>query len=416
MWTTLDGVGLEQAHLDAPVGVGQPVTMTDPGPQTGADPQSDPDPDPGPDGRRLRLARLARGLSQEELARAGGVTRQAVAGIETGRFTPSLTVALALAGALGSSVEELFASRPALTPVSVRLPGDELPPGTRVLLATVGSDTVALPLRGDGSMSAGFLPAGGRVVVGGQAASGTPRVAQVHADTTGEATLVIAGCDPALPLLGPLLGRLSPPVRLVWWPAGTAEALRLAAQGLVHVAGVHAETGSGREPARVGGEGFGTEGAHVVTFAAWREGLAVRPQHAGDVADLSDVARRELRLVNREPGAQARTVLDAELTRLGLDPGELIGYAAEAAAHLLVASALANGLGDAGVTTEPAALAYGLAFLPLTEERYDLVIPRRLLGSAPVQGLMRVLGRDDLRRQLAGIAGYEVGGTGEVVG
>ncbi|MHB1615420.1 MAG: helix-turn-helix transcriptional regulator, partial [Actinomycetes bacterium] len=150
MWTTLDGVGLEQAHLDAPVGVGQPVTMTDPGPLAGADPQLDPqpDPDPGPDGRRLRLARLARGLSQEELARAGGVTRQAVAGIETGRFTPSLTVALALAGALGSSVEELFASRPALTPVSVRLPGDELPPGTRVLLATVGSDTVALPLRG----------------------------------------------------------------------------------------------------------------------------------------------------------------------------------------------------------------------------------------------------------------------------
>jgi molybdate-binding protein len=151
-------------------------------------------------------------------------------------------------------------------------------------------------------------------------------------------------------------------------------------------------------------------GGEVVGFAAWREGLVVRP--GAGVRDLADVARRGLRLVNREAGAQARTLLDAERLRLGLTKADLPGYESLAAGHLQVAAAVAGGLADAGVSSEPAALAYGLGFIPLATERFDLVLPAKHAASREVQGLLKVLTSPWLLAQLASLPGYDPSGCG----
>ena len=152
-------------------------------------------------------------------------------------------------------------------------------------------------------------------------------------------------------------------------------------------------------------------GAEVVGFASWREGLMVRP--GTRVRGLDDVARQGLRLVNREPGAQARALLDRERLRFRLDPAELPGYDSRAAGHLQVAAAIVGGLADAGVSSEPAALAYGLDFIPLAAERFDLVLPAKHAASREVQGLLRVLTSPWLLAQLASLAGYDAGRCGE---
>jgi putative molybdopterin biosynthesis protein len=117
--------------------------------------------------------------------------------------------------------------------------------------------------------------------------------------------------------------------------------------------------------------------------------------------------------VNREPGAQARALLDQERLRLGLDPAELPGYDGHAAGHLQVASTVAGGVADVGVSSEPAALAYGLSFIPLAEERFDLVIPARYATSREVQGLLKVLTSRWLLAQLASLPGYDPAHCGE---
>src|SRR6266705_2538480 len=307
-----------------------------------------------PDGTRLRLARQARGLSQQQLAGVAGVTRQAVSAVESGHSDPSLRVALGLARALGMTVEELFGPGEPGDPVLARPVAPVSAPGSRVALATV----------------------------------------------------VVAGCDPALPLLETPLALLDPPLAFAWWPCGSGEALRLAAAGLVHAAGVH----------RVGpGEGDDTSGipggAEMVGFASWREGLVVRP--GAGVRGLDDVARQGLRLVNREPGAQARVLLDRERLRLGLEPAQLPGYDSLAAGHLQVAAAIVGGLADAGVSSEPAALAYGLDFIPLAEERFDLLLPAKHAASREVQGLLKVLTSPWLLAQLASLPGYGAARCGE---
>jgi molybdate-binding protein/DNA-binding XRE family transcriptional regulator len=348
-------------------------------------------------GTRLRLARQARGLSQQQLAGMAAVTRQAVSAVESGHSDPSLRVALALSRALGLTVEELFGPGDPADPVLAQPVAPVGGEGTRVALVTVGDTFVALPMNADTLARAGFRPAGGLVV--GQEFHGD--LVAVRPIAPPRSTLVVAGCDPALPLLKTPLALLDPPVGFVWWPCGNGEALRLAAAGLVHVAGVHQPADGAEIP----------DGAEVVGFTSWREGLVIRP--GTPITGLDDAVRQGLRLVNREPGAQARTLLDGELGRLGLDPADLPGYDSQASGHLQVAAAVAGRLADVGVSSEPAALAYGLTCIPLTEEQVDLVLPAKHAASREVQGLLRVLTSPWLLAQLASLPGYNLSRCGE---
>jgi len=374
---------------------------------------------PSAAGTRLRLARQARSLSQQQLAGMAAVTRQAVSAVESGHSDPSLRVALALASALGMTVEELFGPGDPADPVLAQPVAPLGGEGSRVTLATIDDTFVALPLHADTAAQSGFGPAGGLVAgphgdgwVAGppdrrpRGAREAPGPVPVRPIGPPRPTLIVAGCDPALPLLENPLALLDPPVGFAWWPCGNGEALRLAAAGLVHAAGVH-QPGEPADAIEIPG------GAGVVGFTSWREGLVIRPR--APVAGLADMARRGLRLVNREPGAQARALLDRERARLGLEEAELPGYDTQAAGHLQVAAAVAGRLADAGVSSEPAALAYGLDFIPLADERFDLVLPAKHAASREVQGLLKVLTSPWLLAQLASLPGYDPAVCGERV-
>jgi putative molybdopterin biosynthesis protein len=359
-------------------------------------------------GARLRVARQARGLSQQQLAGMARVSRQAVSAVEAGQSDPSLRVALALAQALGMTVDELFGTEGAVPAVTARLvaPGGIGRAGGRVTLAPIGESFVAFPLAGATVGRAGFLPAGGLTT---SAAAGTVSVRPIGPPRP---TLVVAGCDPALPLLEEPLGLLDPPVAFSWWPCASREALRLAADGLVHAAGVHLLNRVGSYDGGPAVQQLGP-GAEVIGFSAWREGLVLRPKVADQVGGLADVIGAGLRLVNREPGAEARSVLDRELASIGVVGAQVPGYQTAATGHLQVADAVSAGLADVGVASEPAALAYQLAFIPLAEERFDLVIPAERVASREVQALVKVLSSRWLLDQLASLPGYDATPCGQ---
>ena len=348
--------------------------------------------------------------------------------MESGQSDPSLRVALALAQALGMTVDELFGTEGAVPTVLARLVGPDRNSGAepaarvgqaseRVTLAPIGESFVALPLGGPTVGRAGFLPAGG-LIVGPPADpvltnTGLTNTVPVRPIGPPRPTLVVAGCDPALPLLEEPLSLLDPPIAFSWWPCASREALRLAADGLVHAAGVHqldrAGSHDGGPAARIL-----AAGGEVIGFSAWREGFVLRPMDADRVAGLADVVGAGLRLVNREPGAEARSVLDRELASIGVDGVNVPGYQTTATGHLQVADAVAAGLADVGVASEPAALAYQLAFIPLAAERFDLVIPADRVASREVQALIKVLSSRWLLDQLASLPGYDATPCGHI--
>jgi putative molybdopterin biosynthesis protein len=380
---------------------------------------------------RLRLARLARGLSQEQLARKAGITHQAIQGFEAGRWDPSLKVALRIAAALGSTVEDLFQDASSYSRVELKtLVEAGAEPGTckRVELARVQGETVGFRLQGDAGCLGGFRPTGGLVQD-----YGDPSLAQAVPLGPYSDTVVVAGCDPAIPLVANALLRRNAKLRLLWWPCSNSRAVDLLASGLVHAACVHVAVGalSGflggsskrRSASRVRACDEGPQWLHwvgqaqrdgsvnVVHFAAWREGIVLARGLAGEIKGLKDVASSHLRIVNREAGAQARLVLEREMKRVGIGPGELDGFETVASGHLQVASAIAGGLATAGIGSEPAALAYGLDFLPLSEESCEI-----LVGSVARKGsevasqesaLIEALGEPVLHAELESLPGYD---------
>ena len=153
----------------------------------------------------------------------------------------------------------------------------------------------------------------------------------------------------------------------------------------------------------------------LVTLAHRRAGLMVPFGNPAGVRDLRDVARLGLRFVNRQPGSGTRVWLDAALRKLEIAAEQMRGYAVEMMTHSQVARAVAEGQADVGLGLEAAARVYGLDFVALTRERYDLVIPASEMESPPVRALLAWLSGPAARNSLVNLPGYDLSQAGQVL-
>jgi molybdate-binding protein len=135
------------------------------------------------------------------------------------------------------------------------------------------------------------------------------------------------------------------------------------------------------------------------------------PKHITDVPGL---AQKGLRLVTRQVGSGAQILLERELKRTGAPLALARGTAPTASGHLEVAEAVAMGFVDAGIASHDAALVFGLTFVPLAEERFDLVIPRDELDDARIARWFDAMTAAPFRREISAL-GYDVSRAGERV-
>ncbi|MEA3337583.1 MAG: substrate-binding domain-containing protein [Chloroflexota bacterium] len=152
----------------------------------------------------------------------------------------------------------------------------------------------------------------------------------------------------------------------------------------------------------------------LLTVAQRRLGLIVATGNPLSVAGLQDLAGRGLQVVNRQQGAGTRVWFDARLRQLEIDCGAVIGYGNEALTHSEVANTIAGGEADVGLGIETAALAYGLGFVPLARERYELAISPLVWSATPVQELAKWLASDEAHDAILSLGGYDVSQTGIV--
>ncbi|OQA21207.1 MAG: HTH-type transcriptional repressor YtrA [Chloroflexi bacterium ADurb.Bin360] len=150
----------------------------------------------------------------------------------------------------------------------------------------------------------------------------------------------------------------------------------------------------------------------LLTVAHRRLGLLTTPGNPLNLMTITDLTRPGLCFVNRQPGAGTRIWLEAQLHRMGLHLRELPQYEVEAQTHSEVARWIAEGLADVGVGIEGAARAFGLGFVPLTTECYELVIPNYAWQRPEIQALAAWLANVETRREIAALGGYETQATG----
>ncbi len=349
---------------------------------------------------RLAETRQQRGIPAAELARQAGVSRQTIYAMEAGSYVPNTAVALRLARILEVTVEELFAldaeePRPPSTVKAELIGAGEPFAGSPVELCRVGNRLLAVP-----AVQAPWqlLPADGLLVDPARS-----MVQPIH-EQIGENRLLIAGCDPATSVLARHLQRAG--VTLVSAPVNSSAALRLLKQKSIHVAGTHLRDAQ-EIPQR---------GVHVFAFAVWEEGIVVARGNPLQVRSVADLARSGVRLINREKGSGSRQLLDGLLRDAGVSAAQVPGYEeASAPGHLAAAWRVYSGLADCCIATRSAARAFGLGFLPLTSERYDLVIRQENLELAGVERLLDVLTQAAFRRELDALCGYDTRQTGRRV-
>lgn len=362
----------------------------------------------------VRGKRVAAGLSQSELAQRAGLTRQAVSAIEAGHYVPNTAVALRLAGVLDCPVEELFALPGDSRRVSAELLGalPESSPG-RVQLARVGPRLLARPLAG---VSGTITTADGILRQHGDPSTSATQIDLLVDPRVIENTAVVAGCDPSLALIGAHLTRRYPSYRLLWVQGGSLSALQALGRGEVHAAGSHLrDPKTGQENVPFARRELSGRSMTVVTLSRWQQGLIVAAGNPKGIREVADLLRPDVRIVNRELGSGGRTMLDDRLVRFGGNPDGIEGYRHELASHMAVAEAVAAGQADAGPGIEAAARAFGLDFVPLQVERYDLVIPLEQLESAPIQALLEVAATRACRDEVEALGGYDSSEVGTIV-
>jgi molybdate-binding protein/DNA-binding XRE family transcriptional regulator len=366
---------------------------------------------------RLAEIRKSRGVAAVDLARAVDVSRQTIYAIEAGTYVPNTHVALHLARELEVSVEELFSLQGGSGNPPETLPADVLtaaPPSEKqpVRICRVGSRWVGVPV----SASPLYLPeADGIITRIGRASGRADLAAFAKEESAAQDRLVVAGCDPAIGLLARMVEKTSG-VEIVSAAASSKLALAWLSQDKVHIAGTHLEdpkTGEFNLPyvRKVFPAGDFT----VVTFARWEEGLVVAPGNPMGIRKIEDLARKNVRFVNREPGSGSRALLDQRLAKAGIRAGQIPGYDRVAYGHLAAAYCIVSREADVCLATRSAAQTFGLDFIPLHSERYDLVMRKHTASLPAAKAFLDVLQRATLRRKLEVLAGYDTSDTGALV-
>jgi molybdate-binding protein/DNA-binding transcriptional regulator YhcF (GntR family) len=153
--------------------------------------------------------------------------------------------------------------------------------------------------------------------------------------------------------------------------------------------------------------------AVLVTLAHRSLGLIIPPGNPQQLRMLWDLAHPDVRLVNRQSGSGTRVWLDAQFKALDIAPESVPGYEQEEATHLAIARAVDQGKATVGLGIHAAASAYGLDFIPLTQERYDLAFPEPVWKAPMAQTMIAIIRSPRFKEAVAALGGYDTTQTGQ---
>jgi putative molybdopterin biosynthesis protein len=289
----------------------------------------------------------------------------------------------------------------------------------RVVVGKVGEKTLAAPLARGAGIITSLVRADGLVVVprGVQGVEAGEKVPVQLYSKKGEierTIFSIGSHDLTLDVLAQFLA--SHDRRLTSANVGSQGGLVALQRGEAHLAGSHLldpQTGEyniAYLPRYLAGIPL-----KLVALVLRDQGFMVVKGNPKKIKDLSDLVRPGISYVNRQRGAGTRVLLDYELNLKGIATEAVHGYEQEEFTHLGVAVAVASGRADCGLGIAAAAQALDLDFVPLFQERYDLVIPRQHAESPLLAPLFEIITGQEFRKAVMAMPGYDVGQMGKVI-
>ena len=332
-------------------------------------------------------------------------------------LTVDIFVEPLLAQWLGRRPNELQSETATLTRKIVSPPGDD--DYVRAAVGKVGEKLLAAPLSRGAGVITSLVQADGLVLIPrgiqGKEAGEQVKVHLYRSKAEIEGTIFCIGShDLTLDLMSQFLAEHGR--RLVSANVGSQGGLIALRRGEAHLAGSHLlNPETGEYNISYIRQYMPNIPVKVIALVGREQGLLVQQGNPKGIQSLEDLTKPQVQFVNRQRGAGTRVLLDYHLNLSSIRPERIVGYSQEEYTHLGVAAAVASGRVDCGLGIAAAAQALDLDFIPLFQERYDLVIPKQFVKSDLLAALFDLLGERDFREAVSQMRGYDVSMMGTVI-
>jgi putative molybdopterin biosynthesis protein len=134
-----------------------------------------------------------------------------------------------------------------------------------------------------------------------------------------------------------------------------------------------------------------------------------------NILSLEDLKRPDIVFANRQKGSGTRVWLDYKLRELGILPLSIRGYGVEKDTHLAVAMSISKGEADVGLGIQASAISCNLDFIPVTQEKFGLVIPMANYRSKLFEPLLRIIQSKEFKQIVNEMGGYDTSETGGTI-
>jgi len=292
----------------------------------------------------------------------------------------------------------------------------------RVTLGNVGGTLMATPsgkgagavmslVRADGILT---IPAGSEGVGAGEKVA----IELVRPKVEVDSTLVFIGShDNILDLIANQLHRHRPSIRISSAHVGSMGGIMAIRRGEAHLAGCHLldeETGEYNIPFLQ--RFLPALSLRLINLCYRQQGFIVRKNNPKNVHSFRDIAENQLIFINRQAGAGTRLLTDKILKEVNIRPAEIQGYTHEEYTHMSVAAAVASGSADTGLGILAAAKALDLDFIPVAEERYDLIIPEQFISDQKVMAVLELMvSSQAFHGEILSLGGYDLRDCGKIM-
>ena len=310
---------------------------------------------------------------------------------------------------------EATLSRPIHSPMGV----DQF---IRIALGRVGESLMATPsgkgagavmslVRADGLLT---IPAGSE----GLGAGEKVQIELLRSQSEVDATAVIIGShDNILDLLANHLHKRRPIVRISSAHVGSMGGIMAIRRGEAHMAGSHLlDEASGEYNVSYIKRFLSGLPLQLINLCYREQGLIVAKGNPKNIRNFRDIASGKHSFINRQNGAGTRLLTDKVLRDEGIEPTEIYGYNHEEYTHMSVAAAVANGSVDTGMGIRAAANALDLDFVPIAEERYDLIVPRQHADDPKIAAILELIAGDQsFHKAILALGGYNLRDCGKIM-
>ena len=292
----------------------------------------------------------------------------------------------------------------------------------RITLGRVGKNLMATPSgKGAGAVMS-LVRADGLLTIGsgneGVGAGEQVEIELLRPQTEVDATLVCIGShDNILDLLANQLYKKRPMVRISSAHVGSMGGIMAIKRGESHIAGSHLlDEETGEYNIHFIQRFLKDIPLQLINLCYRQQGLIVPKGNPKNIQSFQDIAKEQHIFINRQNGAGTRLLTDKVLRDEGIEPGEIQGYAHEEYTHMSIAASVANGSVDTGLGIRAAANALDLDFVPIAEERYDLIVPQAFLQDPKIVCLLDLIRNDiDFKNRVLTLGGYNLRDCGTVM-